>query len=153
MAAVSSSQQDADAAAMPLRQPAQGPGVSGDTTTCLGGKTGARIHSTSSYSECWTGEAEQPLLHPPANEASCKQTPQRGVHRGQLKLLFASDRAGGRRPSSGCTNVTLSVFSKVHLHEHSGDNDRGVVIERSQRKMASFGPRDSQTAVSVSSVG
>ncbi|KAL1442281.1 hypothetical protein MTO96_030883 [Rhipicephalus appendiculatus] len=78
----------------------------------------------------------------PRKRGQLQATPQRGVHRGELKLLLASARAGGRRPSSGCTNVALSVFSKVHLHEHSGDNDRAVVSERSQSKMATFGPHD-----------
>ncbi|KAL1442280.1 hypothetical protein MTO96_030882 [Rhipicephalus appendiculatus] len=78
----------------------------------------------------------------PRKRGQLQATPQRGVHRRELKLLLASARAGGRRPSSGCTNVALSVFSKVHLHEHSGDNDRAVVSERSQSKMATFGPHD-----------
>ncbi|KAL1479866.1 hypothetical protein MTO96_051524 [Rhipicephalus appendiculatus] len=78
----------------------------------------------------------------PRKRGQLQGTRQRGVHRGELKLLLASARAGGRRPSSGCTDVALSVFSKVHLHEHSRDNDRCVVSERSQRMMATFGPRD-----------
>ncbi|KAL1476681.1 hypothetical protein MTO96_003318 [Rhipicephalus appendiculatus] len=89
--------------------------------------------------ECWTGEAEQPLLHPPqtrpAASDSTKRCSQRRAesccsHRPELE----DDGLRVAVPSS-----RLSVFSKVHLHEHSGDNDQGLVSERSQRMMATFG--------------
>ncbi|KAL1475524.1 hypothetical protein MTO96_003559 [Rhipicephalus appendiculatus] len=77
-----------------------------------------------------------------AKQASSRAPVSRGVHEGELELLLASPRAGGRRPSSGSTNAAPSIFSNVYLYEHSGDGDRGGVSECSQRKMATFGRRD-----------
>ncbi|KAL3220193.1 hypothetical protein MRX96_030016 [Rhipicephalus microplus] len=65
-------------------------------------------------------------------------TPQCGSHQGDLQQLLSSPRTRGRRPSSGCANV----FSKVHLHEHSGGSDWAGESECSQRKITAFKSRD-----------
>ncbi|KAL3220192.1 hypothetical protein MRX96_030015 [Rhipicephalus microplus] len=72
-------------------------------------------------------------------------TPQRGSHRGELQQVLSLPRTRGRRSSSGCSNV----FSKVHLHEHSGGGDWAGESECSQRKITAVKPRDFQ----VNSVG
>ncbi|KAL3220191.1 hypothetical protein MRX96_030014 [Rhipicephalus microplus] len=65
-------------------------------------------------------------------------TPQRGSHRGELQQVLSLPRTRGRRSSSGCSNV----FSKVHLHEHSGGGDWAGESECSQRQVTAFKPRD-----------
>ncbi|KAL3170081.1 hypothetical protein MRX96_015153 [Rhipicephalus microplus] len=89
-----------------------------------------------------TERSRQLKLQKP-NCITCKRrqlqgTRQHDAHRRGLQLMLASPRSRGPRPSSGCANI----FSKVHLHEHSGGGDWAGESECSQRKITAFKPRD-----------